>query len=89
MTHDWNSQSALRVACSCQLRTAERDGHIQAQLPFIEYDHTKTHLPHWHGIEQQHVFVHGGVAGLLAEKDTAASLGCGPQTIFVPRLQLS
>lgn len=40
---------------------------IQATLPVIEPGRTEIHMPHWHGIEQQHGFVHGGVVGMIAD----------------------
>lgn len=49
----FNRQSAMRL--------------IQATLPVIEHGRTEIHLPHWHGVEQQHGFVHGGVVGMIAD----------------------
>ncbi|MBL8454512.1 MAG: PaaI family thioesterase [Zoogloea sp.] len=40
---------------------------IQATLPLVEHGRTEIHLPHWHGVEQQHGFVHGGVVGMIAD----------------------
>lgn len=40
---------------------------IHATLPVIEPGITEIHVPHWHGIEQQHGFVHGGVVGMIAD----------------------
>ncbi|WP_153146917.1 PaaI family thioesterase [Dechloromonas sp. H13] len=40
---------------------------IHASLPVIEHGRTEIHLPHWHGVEQQHGFVHGGVVGMIAD----------------------
>jgi acyl-coenzyme A thioesterase PaaI-like protein len=39
---------------------------IQATLAVVEHGRTEIHLPHWHGVEQQHGFVHGGVVGMIA-----------------------
>ena len=40
---------------------------IRATLPVVEHGRTEVHLPHWHGVEQQHGFVHGGVVGMIAD----------------------
>lgn len=40
---------------------------IRATLPVVEHGRTEIHVPHWHGIEQQHGFVHGGVVGMIAD----------------------
>jgi len=40
---------------------------IQASLPVVETGRAEIHLPHWHGVEQQHGFVHGGVVGMIAD----------------------
>ena len=40
---------------------------IKATLPIVEPGLTEIHVPHWHGIEQQHGFVHGGVVGMIAD----------------------
>lgn len=53
---------------------------IQATLPLVEHGRTEIHLPHWHGVEQQHGFVHGGVVGMIA--DSAA--GYAAMTMVPP-----
>jgi uncharacterized protein (TIGR00369 family) len=40
---------------------------IRAEIPVIEHGRTEIHLPHWHGVEQQHGYVHGGVVGMIAD----------------------
>lgn len=40
---------------------------IKASMPVVEHGMTEIHVPHWHGIEQQHGFVHGGVVGMIAD----------------------
>ena len=40
---------------------------IQASLECVEAGRAEIHLPHWHGVEQQHGFVHGGVVGMIAD----------------------
>lgn len=40
---------------------------VKATIPMIEPGKVEIHLPHWHGIEQQHGFVHGGVVGMIAD----------------------
>src|SRR5690554_8013121 len=40
---------------------------IQANLADVQQGLVEIHLPHWHGIEQQHGFVHGGVVGMIAD----------------------
>lgn len=40
---------------------------IQANLADVQQGLVEIHLPHWHGVEQQHGFVHGGVVGMIAD----------------------
>ncbi|HEX9173366.1 MAG TPA: PaaI family thioesterase [Telluria sp.] len=40
---------------------------IQAALHLVEPGRSEIRLPHWHGVEQQHGFVHGGVVGMIAD----------------------
>lgn len=40
---------------------------ICATLPVVELGRVEIHVPHWHGVEQQHGFVHGGVVGMIAD----------------------
>ncbi len=53
---------------------------IRASLPLVEPGRAEIHLPHWHGVEQQHGFVHGGVVGMIA--DSAA--GYAAMTVVPP-----
>lgn len=40
---------------------------IHASLADISDGSVEIHLPHWHGVEQQHGYVHGGVVGMIAD----------------------
>src|SRR5690554_2569111 len=40
---------------------------IQANLADVQQGLVEIHLPHWHGVEQQHGFVHGGIVGMIAD----------------------
>ena len=40
---------------------------IHASLVDISDGSVEIHLPHWHGVEQQHGYVHGGVVGMIAD----------------------
>lgn len=65
MTAPSDPHMAQRVRASFERQNAMR--LTRADLPVVEPGRTEIHLPHWHGIEQQHGFVHGGVAGMIAD----------------------
>lgn len=65
MTRTPNPNFAESVAASFEKQNAMR--LIHATLPVVEVGRTEIHVPHWHGIEQQHGFVHGGVVGMIAD----------------------
>src|ERR1700734_1876719 len=53
---------------------------IRATLQVVEHGRTAIHVPHWDGIEQQHGFVHGGVAGMIADSAAGhAAKTMGPE----------
>jgi uncharacterized protein (TIGR00369 family) len=56
---------AARVRASFDRQTAMQ--LIRATLPVVDIGRAEIHLTHWHGIEQQHGFVHGGVVGMIAD----------------------
>jgi uncharacterized protein (TIGR00369 family) len=78
MNHVLDPEVAARVRASFDRQSAMH--LIQATLPVVEHGRTEIHLPHWHGVEQQHGFVHGGVVGMIA--DSAA--GYAAMTMVPP-----
>ena len=57
---------------------------IHATMPVIETGYTEIHLPHWHGIEQQHGFIHGGVVGMIADSAAGyAAMSVAPENTSV------
>ena len=65
MSHASAQDFAERVAASFDKQSAMH--LIRATLPVVKQGSTEIHVPHWHGIEQQHGFVHGGVVGMIAD----------------------
>jgi len=65
MTPPFDEEARQRVRASFMRQNAMT--LIQASLERIEAGRTEIHLPHWHGVEQQHGFVHGGVVGMIAD----------------------
>lgn len=65
MTDVLNPNYAECVAASFEKQQAMH--LIHASMPLVEVGRTEIHVPHWHGIEQQHGFVHGGVVGMIAD----------------------
>jgi len=65
MTDDLEAEIADAVRASFDRQRAMQ--LIGAALPVVARGRTEIHLPHWHGIEQQHGFVHGGVVGMIAD----------------------
>lgn len=61
----WSNTTAEAVRASFDRQAAM--GLIQATMPVIEQGKVEIHLPHWHGVCQQHGFVHGGVVGMIAD----------------------
>jgi uncharacterized protein (TIGR00369 family) len=65
MTAAFDEETRERVRASFARQNAM--ALIQASLDVVEQGRTEIHLPHWHGVEQQHGFVHGGVVGMIAD----------------------
>lgn len=65
MTHSALPEFVARIRDSFARQNAMQ--LIQANLARVDRGSVEIDLPHWHGVEQQHGFVHGGVVGMIAD----------------------